>query len=145
MKENLISEVIYIKSLPKLKHHGFSLRYLFIVLFIFCSNHISTAQGDPYEYDEGYLSAFEETDLYIDSYNKRRNSIYEETPYSSGGGYLGIGISSGIESLSTSPPQEISGPPSTPTYPDVPVSNCKEFLILIGLGLAVYKLSFKPL
>lgn len=113
---------------------------LFFTLLLLKTNNSTVAQGDPYEYDEGYLNAYEEVDLYIDSYNKRKEIYREETPYSSGGGYLGIGISKSLGSLDSGPPQEINGPPTNPTYPDVPVNGFIETMMFLGLGYAAYKI-----
>ena len=126
-----------IKLLPAIKIVCFS-------LLLIVSNLSAFAQGDLF-YEEEYLSIYEESDLYIDSYNRRINHYDDYEHYTGGYGAVGALNNAEVVKANPKPNNPAQGTDCVPTLPgtdpDVPINSEIQYLMIMGILFATYKLS----
>jgi len=101
------------------------------LFFVFNSGAQNTAPED------GYISIFDETDLYITESTRTRINPYEETN-NIAGGYINFGISPTEKKMA---PNQGNGVPSIPPTPDVPINRNIFILMITGFTLGIYRVS----
>jgi len=127
----LYRNTIYVKSIKW--------RSLLCIIFIIYTSQLF-AQGGPFD-DDNYITVFDESDLYIDSY-KRPHSLFEDQTSISGISNLlgGIGTFSTRSGGNT---KEANGAPPPPPPPDQPINKGLFILMLTGILIAGYSLKNK--